>query len=565
MTKKISGYCLEYSTYLLFFIAYLVVFIFVGFLFHVYINNYTLLSAFISYNLAAGLYLFKAANRNRFKQFLIWVAITPLLFLASATAFSHTYDISYDGQDYHQSAIIALSNKWDPLYQNALPISPSNPVDKPVDEGYGKTIWSIDSSIYKLTHNIDSATAINLIVGFIALSLAFAALLELNLSPLDSLLLAIAAVFTTIFIEQTFSFREDALSYELLIIGLSSSVLLYRRKNKLVPLLGLFVSVALIASIKDSNLFIFIPLVILSIYINIQRKIYGLSYFKPLAAGTFIVAVLLLFNPYVTNLYDHHAIDYPFNTPYFANSLKSQDIPINIANDNRFELFFYGIFSQASLGNYEDSGSQALAHLKVPFSLTSNDLLTESSVISKTVGGYGVLFSGILVISLMAYVYLLVKDFKSKNRTTILWLTAGMLLVIGSCLIGPAPNYSRYISQLYLIPIAVAASLLMTGGKGLIGRRFIGLLIVCLLLVNTFLDGSLSYASQYYSFRGMNSQLNKLAESKQTYLVHDGAFYSNYLKLKSRGVKIVESPKLISCAGEIILDESVGSTVLCKI
>jgi len=565
MTKKISGYCLGYSAYILFFIAYLVVFIFVGFLFHVYINNYTFLSAFISYNLAAGLYLFKAANRNRIKQFLIWLSITPVLFLASATAFSHTYDISYDGQDYHQSAIIALSNKWDPLYQNALPINPSNPVDKPVDEGYGKTIWSIDSSIYKLTRNIDSALAINLIIGFIALSLAFVALLEFDLSPLNSLLLAIAAVFTTIFIEQTFSFREDALSYELMIIGLSSLILLYRRKNKLVPLLGLFVSVVLIASIKDSNLFMFIPLVILSIYIIIQRKIYRLSYFKPLATGAFIIAVLLLFNPFVTNLYDHHAIYYPFNTPYFANSIKSQDIPINIANDNRFELFFAGIFSRATNGNYRDNGSQALANLKVPFSFTGNDLLAESSVSAKTAGGYGVLFSGIFVISLLAYVYLLVKDFKSKNRTTVLWLTGGMILVIGSCLISPAPNYSRYISELYLIPTAVAASLLITGGKGLIGRRFIGLLIICLLLVNIFLDGTLSYASQYYAFRSINSQLNNLTESKQTYLVYDGDFYSNYLKLKSRGVKIVESPKPISCAGEIILDSSIGSTVLCKI
>ena len=160
---------------------------------------------------------------------MVWLAITPLLFLVLTTIFSHTYDLSYDGQDYHQSAIIALSSRWDPLYQPNLPLNTSNPVDKPVVEGTGKTAWSIDASIYMLTHNIDSATAINLFIALIALSLAFAALLELGLSPTTSLLVGIASVFTTIFIEQTFSFREDALSYELLIIGLSFLILLYKR------------------------------------------------------------------------------------------------------------------------------------------------------------------------------------------------------------------------------------------------------------------------------------------------------------------------------------------------
>lgn len=203
MIKKVSGYCLECSTYLLFFIAYLIVFIYVGFLFHIYINSWTLILAFISYNLAVILYL-TLRHKNKLKRLFIYLGLSLLLFLFLTNIFGHTYDISFDGQDYHQSAVIALSNKWNPLYQNAPPINPTNPVDKPVDEGYGKTIWSIDASMYKLTHNIDSATAINLIIGLIALSFAFVAFSELGLMPVTSLLLALVTVFTTVFIEQTF-------------------------------------------------------------------------------------------------------------------------------------------------------------------------------------------------------------------------------------------------------------------------------------------------------------------------------------------------------------------------
>lgn len=340
--------------------------------------------------------------------------------------------------------------------------------------------------------------------------------------------------------------------------------MLCKHRRSIIRLATLIITLVLIASIKDSNLFMFSLLAVLSIYIILRQKLYKLSHFKQLAAAASVIAILLLFNPYITNLYVHHSIDYPYNTATFASSLRSQGVPVNINKDNRFELFFYGIFSQASLGSSTNkNNAQSFAHLKIPFSLTVNDLVTESSVISKTVGGYGVLFSGILLVSLCGLVYLFAKDIRSKNRKTILYLTAILLLIIGSCLISPVPNYSRYISQLFLIPIAIAAVLLMTASRSIV-RKFIGLVIVGLLLTNAFLDASLSYTDQYSSFKDITSQLNTLAGSKQTYLVNDGSSYSSYQKLKSHGVKIIESPKPISCPNEVILDFSLGST-LCKI
>jgi amino acid transporter len=123
-----------YTAFLIIFFLYLAASIFIGFFAHISINNWTLIAAFASYCIAAMGYMFyRRLGRRGFILLLAAVVLTPLLYWTTTYMFGQTYDLSYDGQDYQQSAIIALADNWNPIYQKAMPIHINNPVDEPAE------------------------------------------------------------------------------------------------------------------------------------------------------------------------------------------------------------------------------------------------------------------------------------------------------------------------------------------------------------------------------------------------------------------------------------------------
>jgi hypothetical protein len=567
MSTVISRFFRCYTIYCILFLLYLATFIFTGFFFHLYINHWTLVSAFASYvTIGFCCLLYRRANKERLAFLFAAAIITPLLFWGLAAAFGHTYDTGYDGQDYHESAIIELSNGWNPIYQKTQPIKLTNKIDEPVDSGYGKIIWSIEASIYQLTHTIDSAAAINLIVGLLAFSLFYQMLKQFLVGKLWPVMITFLTLVTPLFIEQIFTFREDSISYEFLIIGIASLILLVMNNTKLVYYLCLLTAFIFLAGIKDSNLFIFLPLFIVSFYLIIKNKLYRLQPFWITAVLGLITGFVLLFNPYMTNILRYHALDYPFNQKTFADSIEQDSVPLNLRNDNRLSLFYYGIFSAAANQNTQSPAGDA--HLKIPFTVSNDELIIEASVAAKNVGGYGVYFSGAFVISIFAYLYLAARKKSKANMKVFGYLSLTLLLIVFSCLLSPAPNYTRYGSQLFLFPIAVVIALLVT--KRSKSETIIATALIVVLFMNVLSDLPIALGLRGIEFSTINTQLSALQDSHKTYLVYADAFYSNYVRLKEHGVKIIVSPKPINCAQPIILDYSFGqhalaSTELCQI
>jgi len=565
VSKVLSKFVQSYTIYALIFLLYVAVFIFTGFFFHIYINHWSLVAAFASYSAIGVVYLsVRHADKEKLLLFLAGVIVTPLIFWGLATVFGNTYDTSYDGQDYHQSAVIELSNGWNPIYEKSLPIKLTNRIDKPLDSGYGKIIWSIDSSIYKLTHNIDSATVINLIIGLLSFSFFYRALKSLGLDTYPSIITTFLTVVTTLYVEQVFTFREDALSYEFVIIGIASLVLLLKNSSKLPYFLCLLTTFVFLAGTKDSNLFIFLPLLVMSAYMVIERKWYRLNSFKLTVGLGLIIGFITLFSPYITNIIRYHAIDYPYNQASFSDPVMNVNVPLNLSKDGRLKLFFYGVFSSAEIGNEQDPASNN-AHLKAPFTFTANELVTEASAPAKYVGGYGVLFSGIFILSIASYLYLALRRKSKTEKMIFAWLSVVLGLIIISCLSSPVPNYARYGSQLDLFPISIAVALLLIAGKKWKLERIFGVLIIVLLSVNITLDILTASLLNVQEFNSINAQLSSLKNSNETYLVHANIFYSNYIQIESHGVKSVISQEPIKCNRMIILADSADSTELCKL
>ena len=355
MGRNLLEFIRSYAIFMFLFLSFLAVFIVSGFFLNIYINHWTLVVAFAAYVLTGLLYtIIHGSAREKLFNLALFALVTPVLFWAGATAFSHTYDTSFDGQSYHETAVVALAEKWNPIYDSTFPIKTPLPATAELDQGSPKVMWSIDASIYKLTHSIDSATVINLFIGLVALVFAWDGLRALGLKPGWAAVLALVIIFNTLFIEQLFSFMQDSASYDFLVIGIASTISLIKGRDKLTYLLCLLTTFIFLAGTKLSNLYIFLALGCVVGYVIYHQKIYKLKVLRFVSLVGLIIALLTLSNPYITNVWRYHAIDYPYNQKVFASSLRLTGAPANIRTDSRLELFYYGIFSSADIGNSQN-------------------------------------------------------------------------------------------------------------------------------------------------------------------------------------------------------------------
>jgi hypothetical protein len=553
-----------YAIYLLALLFYVALFIFASFFAHVVIHKWTLAVSFISYNAIAAIYLLIRQKTEYLKSLGLMALLTLIVFIVSAALFARTYDVSYDGMFYHEPAIIALSKGWNPIYQKALPINDQETLSRQLIEGSPKAIWVIEASINKLTENIDAATCLNLIIGLIALIFVYTTLRELGLDHISSLTLALLAVLIEITIDQFFSFREDGISYEFLLIALSSIAMLVKQKSREIYFFCLVISLIFLAATKLSNVIVIAPLLIVIIYLATQNHWYKQRQFRLSLGVGVMAAFLLMFNPYITNIYKYRAIDYPYNLPVVANSAKDAALPVNLRSDNKIELLLYGIFGRTNDKDTVNPASQA--KLKIPFKIYPSEINAEADNSAKTIGGYGLIFSGILIVSLLAYVYILSK--KGVKGDSIRWLSVSIVLIILACLLNPVPSYARYSPELELVPLFIVLTFILINKKRMLSLNNAGKLpqaITALIALNTVLALLLVSSTYSQNFSDLNSQLNALKSSNSTYLTYSGHFYSNYNLLSQHGVKIKASATPLECQHMEILYYSRNTTELCKL
>jgi hypothetical protein len=556
MRFEMRSFARYYYVFLFLFFPFLAISIGIGFVLHVPIGCLTLPLACIVYLLlcAGCAYIHKQPKKQLL--FIPFAAVVTIgLSIVGSAAWSHTFDTSYDGQYYHEPAIVALSQGWDPLYRAEPRFSVPEPAIQALDAGSPKVMWSIEASIYSLTGSLNAATIVNPILCLIALCFVYDCLRTLGLTHRSALLLAILSTGTILMIDQIFSFREDALSYDMVLIGLASiGKLLRSNRHQATYLACLATSLLFLAGMKLSNLYIFLGLLVAAGFVIQRKKLYRLRRVQLTVAGLCVSGILLLWNPYVTNIAHFHAYDYPYNQPVFARSLRLTGVPANIRHDNRFELFYYGLFSASDLS--DASTPSAYAHLKIPFSFDVADVSAEAQDDSKLVGGYGVLFSGIFLLCMVAIGYLALRKKTARDKRALGWVVVYTICALVACLLEPIPNYARYNGQLYILPIAILIAIMVLSHKSTFLKLMQWLIID---LVFDLFPAAINYGADFYT---IDRQLSMLRASNTTYRVHAPAFYSDYHELQSFGVKIVVSPRPISCAQPIVLNGS-AFTVLC--
>lgn len=551
------------------FLVFLVLFIRVGFFIHIPINHLTLITAFVAYIWTLSLYFslgrLAAQLQSRCYKalalFVVFFVATVLLSLASGL----TYDTSWDGQGYNQTAIIAFANGWNPVYQPAIQLH-QKLVSQVFAEGYPSALWEVQASFFTLTNKMNTAKVVNVYIAVISAVVSYSFLRKLRISQLLSSVLTVLLVAHPVYLIQLLTFMQDGFGYQVILISVVS-LLLYISDHKAIWALVVFMmSLVLLVSTKYSFVPVALGLSVIGFWIvlnNLMNKRYTITApIKATLGAAFVVCLVFAYLPYVRNTVVFGYPFYPTNIPDLMGSVKFTNIPKNLNSDNKAVLFFYGIFSKSQAADSGDPNSESnTAELKVPFTFTHAEVTESGGIFNNRVGGLGPLFSGAVVTALLI---LLVATFTAQDkadRYTVYAALAAVFVVIVFSLLTPAPNLHRYVTYLYLLPFVVIIPLLHQRKIIKYATYFTVLLLTC----NAVLSFYAVYIYNLDTQTELHDELTRLSSSGKTYKVSAQNFYSNYNLLAENGVSFVITDHL-ECSGEKqTLSSSSTTTSYCEL
>ncbi len=449
------------------------------------------------------------------------------------------FDISWDGQAYHQEAVISLKNGWNPIYEK-LPKIVKYP--QWVNH-YPKAPWMLESALYKITKSIESAKAFNFL--FIICSLLWVAPTLLLTTKLQRSLVWVTALllaFNPISIGQIFDFYIDGQVASLLLILGSLCCLLAAKRNYFHLLLLPFLSaIFLLVNAKFTALIyaaIFVSGLIVWTALAKTKFLYRFSW---VSIFGFVLAIAVIgFNPYVLNTINHGHPFYPLAGSRGKADIISNQVPLDLASKHPIEKLIRSTFS------ISDSRPNTVSQLKLPFTVQKKEIGAFATG-SARVAGFGALFSGAIVLMV-----LLGCNLAGQLDATIV-RTYGFIgaTIVASVLINPESWWARYVPQLWFVaPLSIVAAFHARKPNGsLIHSRRVSVLLGYALAIILSINCLGVFAPYLYTNVGgtwtIMQQLKAFAHpSADSLYIHFESFPPNRIRLEEAKIPFIEIQKI---------------------
>ncbi len=525
------------------FLIFEIVFIRIGLFAGVPVTSLTLILSFVIYSAALAFII--SSTSQKFAPLVAFIGLN--LFLAGvAFLLGFTFDTSWDGQGYHQTAVIALSQGWNPVWHSAIDFSQKLP-SQIFAEGYPSALWEVEASVYSFFDKVNSAKIVNIYIAIVAFTVTYSLLRKLSFGKILAGFSSLLVVFQPVYIIQLLTFMQDGFGYEVLVITAASLIIVAFAHRALFAIPMFIFGELILISTKYSNLPIALALGAI-FFLIVGNRFLNHEYIFNKQTKLFIVGIVFLgviftYLPYARNAISYKAMFYPTNIPELMGSVTYNNVPNNLRKENKFSLLFYGIFSRAQSKESGDPRSKTnIAQLKFPFTFSLLEIEDEAGLFNNRVGAGGPLFSGIVVLTLL---FLLVMAFKTKDykqRYALYSATFCLGFVCILALFAPTPNLLRYVNQLQLLPfIVIVATYAVFKSKSV---KAFTVLVLALIFLNTTLYASGVFVKTYDESQKMSEQFNQMRSSGKTYEVGAQQFYSNYILLTEQQVPFVVSDYL---------------------
>jgi len=466
------------------------------------------------------------------------------LILAIAFLISINFiDTSYDGQWYHQPAIIKLAEGWNPFYDPFYTINHYEQNNYLWIQHYSKASWIMAACIYKTTGLIESGKLINFIAIAAVFFYAYSFFVKLFKEKIFiafffSLLISLNPVATS----QLLSDYNDGILCNMqcvLLLSLFDMQLFHNRQFIKWKWFVLLSAIIIAANLKFSGLFISgIIVVIFSFYWWWKKESPKIIFRRYALIGiTAIFAIALYgFNPYGTNSLYKGYIFYPLNVKEDYHVLIGRE-PDAIKDKNNIEKFFISIFSSAS----NDPRIKEI-NWKNPIQVTRHDLRIFEETDVK-IGGFGPLFLLGLLLSFLLGAFFF-GELKKEHK--VLFIVSFSAIFLSAILV-PSAWKTRYVSHFFLLPVLICVfSFYLYGDKKNSIKKYLSIGLLIILTLNFLLIAKSNISANLYRTRLIKDEINTLKLRKDKLMMNfsKAKFQVVRTRLNEAGVHFTESDTL---------------------
>ncbi len=472
--------------------------------------------------------------RRPFRVTLVVAALLVLLVAASAWISLAFYDVSFDGQAYHQEGVYQLAHGWNPLFTHHIsPISSDQNVKL---NHFTKGPWIIAAAMYRLTGRIETGKFANILLICVAFSMALAVFAgsrkKLSAWPVA---MAVLVAANPVALCQVCTFYVDGQMASLLACLAALCFLCAADGNPWVSLL-LMEAAVLTVQVKFTGL-VYVTILLagfLALLAWQKRPLRKPLYMALLALGlgTFVFGM----NPYVFNVLENGHPFYPFfGRGEFPIITMTAATPPEFLQANRARNLAASIFSRSRAWPIQST-------LKAPWQV-SQDQWTAFEEPDVLMGGFGPLFPAALVLS-VALLAIGVWQGGAAPWTAV----AVILIIIGSVLPVSACWWARYAPQVWLVPLVALAPL--GGASERPNLRRLSWLVLLILSANVAGIALVNFRANLNATRETAANLDDL-RSHAPFKVAFGGFRSNRFRLQEAGIPFIEDEGNLKCDQEV--------------
>jgi hypothetical protein len=492
----------------------------------------TSLHFFLSLGLSTAVMLFFYPLKTAVK-----LAIIGVLIIVACIIFAGLFfDLTWDGNAYRKTITYMLKQGYNPVYESFFDavarigtIKNASPGWPPWYEGYPKGAQTFAAVIYAVTNNIETGKCINPLLILSASLIVYGILHQLfKLKPYQAALCAVSLCANPVTLVQICNFYDDGALGMLLFICIASLLYLTLRGDGTYPAqsgegkltrksyAAIFASIVIGFNVKFSAIIHFAIFtgafyfywLIKDLYSNRWKKLSrptihsGLFFMLCAIAGVAVFG----FAPYITNIFR-------FGTPLYplfgqgAIDILSGNTPTPIRNQSLVVQFVYSFLSATS------NDLNLPVDLKIPFTSQPQEFAFIQAVDTR-LGGWGVSFSGVAIISIIVIVFFLFKFFRQKRAPCIAALVLFAAVVIPIFAV-PGMFWARYNLQLFIIPVMALVMLFSCADKP---SGYIAPFLMLVLIAGNAVP-SISTSDIYRKSQEIREQLRVVKELNESYVV----------------------------------------------
>ncbi|SEK61870.1 glycosyltransferase family protein [Parapedobacter koreensis] len=447
------------------------------------------------------------------------------------------YDISEDGQEYHQEAIIQLRQGWNP-YRTAL--DDSITTHSIWINHYAKGMETIQAAIYATTGRIETGKATNLLLIVAGLFFSLSILVP-KISTPKAWITSILLTCNPVVIVQALTYYVDGVLGSIFLIFIAATILALKEKQWMHYLL-IVVIITLAFGIKFTAV-VYMAMLMAAVFcwLLFHKK---LKSHKILIVGFVsgvVLGILAGFNPYVTNTLNFGHPFYPLMGSKKVD-IMTRNSPATFGERSPAERFFISLFSHTDNAIMETGGKPVL---KVPFTLNEVDIVNSGKVDTR-VAGFGPFFSGIVILAILLFILLAIQCRKERRFKNILSIIITLVVTI---VIIPESWWARYVPQFWFIPII----LLVTSEWLLPGKHKVLKFAVYTTLAANVIFAFSAIVQNIVITSQINHQLAILKDTSQPIVIDFRKSASNRIRFQEHEIPYIQQSFENDSVGEWII------------